>query len=90
MEESATTPKEISVLYVEEIHMLESLEDEELERYLDENPRIVPLHEIDVGVTGYSYASPIEITGHDDEPGEEALAEFQRAQEALEREIEIS
>ena len=48
MEESASAPKEISPLYAEEIHMQEGLEDEELERYLDENPRIVPLFEMDV------------------------------------------
>ena len=48
MEESAPAPKEISPPYAEEIHMLEGLEDEELERYLDENPWIVPLFEIDI------------------------------------------
>ena len=66
MEESAPAPKEIAPLYAEEIHMLEGLEDEELERYLDENPRIVPRFEIDVGETTDSYASPIEFAGHDD------------------------
>ena len=70
--------------------MLEGLEDEELERYLDENPRIVPLFEIDIRGTADSYASPIESTGHDDEPGEDVLAELQRAQEAFDRETEIS
>ena len=69
MEESTTIRKEISPLYAEEIHMLEGLEDEELERYLDENPRIVPLFEIDVRGTADSYASPIGSTSHDDEPG---------------------
>ena len=43
MEESTPAPKEICLLYVDEIHMLEGLEDEDLERYLDENPRIVPM-----------------------------------------------
>ena len=62
MEESAPAPKEISPLYAEEIHMLEGLEDEELERYLDENRWIVSLFEIEVGRTAESYASPIEIT----------------------------
>ena len=61
-----------------------------MEHYLDENPRIVPLFEIDVGGTADSYASPIESTGHDDELGQEAIAELQRAQEAFEREMEIS
>ena len=60
-----------------------------MEHYLDENPRIVPLFEIDVGGTADSYASPIESTGHDDELGQEAIAELQRAQEAFEREMEI-
>ena len=62
LQASAPAPKEISPLFVEEIHMLEGLEDKELERYLDENPRIVPLFEIDVGGTMESYASPIKTT----------------------------
>ena len=70
--------------------MLEELEDEELERYLDENPRIVPLFEIDVGGTVESYASPIETTTRDVEPGEDAITELRCAQEAFEREMEIS
>ena len=88
MEESAPTPKEISPLYAKEIHMLEGLE--ELERYLDENPRIVPLFEIDIDEIAESYVSPIETTGHNDEPGEEVIEELQRAQEAFKREMEIS
>ena len=51
---------------------------------------IVPLFEIDVGETSKSYASPIEITGHGDEPGEDAIAELRRTQEAFECEMEIS
>ena len=88
MEENATIPKDISPLYAEEIHMLEWLEDEELERYLNENPRIVPLFEIDVGETAESYASPTGTTGHDDELGEDAIVELRHAQEAFEREME--
>ena len=79
MEKNATIPKDISLLYAEEIHMLEGLKDEELERYLDENPRIVALFELDVWEMVDSYVSPMGSTGHDDEPGEEALAELQRA-----------
>ena len=85
MEESALAPKEISPLYVKEIHMLEGLEDEELERYLDKNPRIIPLFEIDVVEIAESYASPIETTGHHEELGEDARRELRRAQEAFER-----
>ena len=88
MEESTPAPKETSPLHAEEIHMLEGLEDEELELYLDENPRIVPLFEIDVGETAESYASPTGTTGHDDELGEDAIVELRHAQEAFEREME--
>ena len=89
MEESAPAPKEISPLYAEEKHMLEGLEDEELERYLNKNPQIVPIFEIDVGGTSDSYACPIESMGHEDEPGEEAIAELQWTQEAFKRVMEI-
>ena len=70
--------------------MLEGLEDEELEGYLEENPRIVPICEIDVGRTMESYASPIETTTHDVDPGEDAITELRCAQEAFKREMEIS
>ena len=69
-----TTP-----LYVEENQLLQGLEDEELERYLDKNLQIVPLFEIDVRGSADSYAFPTGSTGHEDEPGEDALAELQRA-----------
>ena len=58
--------------------MLGGLEDEVLELYLDENPRIVPLFEINVGKTTESYASPIETTTCDDEPSEDTIAELWR------------
>ena len=76
MQESAPAPNEISPLYAQEIHMLEGLEDKELERYLDGNPRIVPLFEIDVGEIAESYASPIEATTHDDKPNANAIVEL--------------
>ena len=66
--------------------MLEGLEDEELERYLEENPQIVPLFEIDVRGTADSYVVPNESSGKEDELGENALAELQRAQEVFDRE----
>ena len=78
MQESAPAPNEISPLYAEEIHMLEGLEDEELERYQDGNPRIVPLFEIDVFEIAESYVSPIETTTHGDELGEDAIAKHRR------------
>ena len=90
MEENTTIPKDISPLNAEEIHMLEGLEDEELKRYLDENPRIVPLLEIDVRETADSYIFPTGSTGQEDEPRKDALAELNWAQEAFDRKMEIS
>ena len=66
--------------------MLEGLEDEELERYLEENPQIVPLFEIDVRGTTDSYVVPNGSTSQEDELGENALAELQRAQVSEPRE----
>ena len=90
MQESTPASKAMTSLCAEEIHMLEGLEDEELEHYLDENPRIVPLFEIDVEETAESYASPIKATPRDEEPNEDAVAELHRAQEAFDREMEVS
>ena len=70
--------------------MLEELEDEELVRYLDENPRIVPLSKIDIGQTVALYASPIETTTRDVKRGEDAITELRCAQEAFQHEMEIS
>ena len=66
------------------------LEDKELEWYLDENPRIVPLFEIDVGGTTETYAAPAATTSRDGEPSEEAIVELRHAQDAFDRKIEIS
>ena len=35
-------------LYAKRINMLDRLTDEEVDRYLDEHPKIVPLFEVDV------------------------------------------
>ena len=79
MQESALASKAMTPLYAEEIHMLERLEDEELERYLDKNLRILLLFEIDVGETTETYASPIDTATRDEEPSEESIAELRRA-----------
>ena len=42
------TSKELMPLYAESINMLEGLADEEVDRYLDEHPKIVPLFMVDV------------------------------------------
>ena len=40
--------KELTPLYAECVNMLEGLADEEVNQYLQENPKIIPLFEIDV------------------------------------------
>ena len=62
--------------------MLEGLEDEELEKYLDKNSRIVPLFEIDVIETAETYTTPTTTVEQDYEPNEEALIELRRAHDA--------
>ena len=54
-----TPTKGITPLYAEDINMLEGLDDTELEVYLDDNPRIVLLFEIDVMETDAEYAPTI-------------------------------
>ena len=44
----SSTGKELTPLYAECVNMLEGLADEEVDQYLQENPKIVPLFEIDV------------------------------------------
>ena len=90
MQERTLTPKAMIPLYIEEIHMLEGLDDEELENDLDENPRIMPLFEIDIIETSGTYAMSATTAEHDFEPNTDALMELHRAQDAFEREMEIS
>ena len=59
-----------------EFHTLEGLDDEELERYLDENPYIMPLFEIDVGGTMETYASPVDTTSRDQGQAKRPLWNF--------------
>ena len=77
-------------LYAEEIHMLEGINDEELETYLEENPRIVPLFEIDVIETSDAYVISMALEIEDCEPDIEALMELFREQGVFNREMEIS
>ena len=47
-QEHVATTKGITPLYAEGIDILEGLVDAEVNRYVEENPKIVPLFEIDV------------------------------------------
>ena len=77
-------------LYVEEINMLEGLEDTELEAYLDGNPQIIPLFEMDVLEAASEYAPTSMRQDVEHEPDPESLLELSKAQEAFEQEMEIS
>ena len=77
-------------LYAKDINMLEGLDDTELEAYLDENPRIVPLFEIDVMETTAEYTPTNTLQEEEYEPDPESIIELSRAREAFEKEMEIS
>ena len=47
-EERISTPQNTTPLYVERVHMLDGLAEEEVDHFLEEHPNIVPLFEIDV------------------------------------------
>ena len=70
--------------------MLEGLEDMELEAYLDENPLIVPLFQIDVLETASEYVPTNAPNEDEHEPAPESVLELSTTREAFEREMEIS
>ena len=66
--------------------MLEGLPYEEIDRYMEEHPRIVPLFEVDITVAVEPYIPMPEP----DKPDQAAIRELRQAQESLEREMTIS
>ena len=70
---------------MEEINMLEALEDTELKAYLDENPLIVLLFEIDILETTNEYVPTISPNREEYEPDPESVLELSKAREAFER-----
>ena len=67
----SSTGKELTPLYAECVNMLEGLADEEVDQYLQENPKIVPLFEIDVAeAVSLHIIQPDET---DEEPDKEAI-----------------
>ena len=55
-------------IYAEDINMLEGVDDTELEAYLEEHPRIIPLFEIDVIEAVPDYATPNSVNEEAYEP----------------------
>ena len=82
------TGKDLTPLYAECVNMLEGLADEEEDQYLLENPKIVPLFEIDVAEAVSPYL--LQPDGTEAGPDREAIRELRQAQEALEREMAVS
>ena len=58
--------------------MLDGLADEEVDRYLEEHPKIVPLFEVDITETVIPYVS--NQGKESDEPDQEAIRELRQAQ----------
>ena len=61
--------------------MLEGLADEEEAQYLQENPKIVPLFEIDITEAVAPYL--LQPNETEAEPDKDAIRELRQAQEAL-------
>ena len=70
--------------------MLEGVDDTELEAYLDENPQIIPLFEIDVLETATVYVPKSMLQEEAYEPDLKAMLELSRARKAFVKEIKIS
>ena len=75
-------------LYAEGINMLKELEDEEVDQYLEEHPKIVSLFEVDIADTVPPY-----VTSREEEVVEldnEVIRELRQVREELEREFSMS
>ena len=68
--------------------MLEGLVDEDVDQYLQETPKIVPLFEIDVAEAVSPYI--LQPEENDQEPNKEVIRELRQAHEAVEREMAMS
>ena len=90
LEEITTQPKGMTPLYVEDIYMLDGMDDTELEAYLEEHSRIIPLFEIDVIETLADYATPTSLHDEAYEPYLTWIEELSRARAIFEKEMEIS
>ena len=66
------------------------MDDAELEAYLQEHPRIIPLFEIDVIDTAADYATLTQTSEEAYEADPASVLELTRAREAFEKEMEIS
>ena len=71
-------------MYAEDINMLEGMDDEELQAYLKEHPRIIALFEIDVIGSAADYATHTSVHAATHEPDPASIMELSKGQEAFE------
>ena len=83
------TPPDNNPLYVEGVHMLNGLGDDEMKSFLDDHPTIVPLFEIDVFATVEPYIASSADLEAPHEPNLESVQELQHTRDALDRELAI-
>ena len=77
-EESAAQPKNMTPIYAEDINMLEGVDDTELEAYLEEHPRIIPLFEIDVIEVAEDYTTRNSVNEEAYEPDPTSIMQLRR------------
>ena len=63
--------------------MLEELDEEELENYLAENPRIVHLFDIDIIETVGTYTTPATSRDEEGKPDTKTLMEVRKVQDTF-------
>ena len=58
--------------------MMEGLDDNEIDQYLEENPKIIPLFEVDVFeiITPYVNSEGIRLDNHEQQPDPKSLIEL--------------
>ena len=83
------TTRKFVPLYAEYVNMIEGLDDEEVNQYFLENPKIIPLFEIDV----IEIITPF-MSNDEKDVGvpvdEKTLMELWQQQEAMEKEMQVS
>ena len=57
IEERIPIPKATTPLYAKGVHMLDNLADDEVDNFLEDHPKIVPLFDIDIMETINPYVS---------------------------------
>ena len=86
-EERISTPQNTTPLYAEGVHMLDGFADEEVDHFLEEHPKIVPLFEIDV-ITAIGSSIAKAATGeilNQSDPDPTTITKLRHTQDAFER-----